>query len=47
MTGNGEYLVAGYIVIWLVHVFYVWTLGSRTKALREELERLEQRTKGQ
>lgn len=46
MTGMTGYLVAGYIVIWLIHVFYVWTLSSRTKALRQELERMEQRTKG-
>jgi CcmD family protein len=35
------YLIAAYLVLWLLHMGYLWSLGSRTRTLREELERLE------
>ena len=36
------YLVLAYMALWLVHLGYVWSLGSRQRRLREEIERLEE-----
>ncbi len=40
-----NYLVAAYIILWLVHLGYVWSLSSRQQRLKEDLEDLERRTK--
>ncbi len=37
------YLVIAYIVLWLVHLTYLWSLNSRQRRLREEIEQLEAR----
>ncbi len=36
------YLVVAYLALWLVHLGYVWSLGSRQRRLGEEMERLEE-----
>ena len=40
-----NYLVAAYVVLWVLHAGYVWTLGSRQKKILEEIETLEGRVK--
>lgn len=41
---NG-YLVCAYVFVWLVHMIYLFTLGSRQKKVASEIEILEERTK--
>ena len=36
------YLVLAYLVLWLIHLGYLWSLGSRQRRLREEMERIEE-----
>ena len=36
------YLVLAYLVLWLIHLGYLWSLGSRQSRLRAELERMEE-----
>lgn len=38
-----NYLVAAYLVLGLAHLGYVWSLVSRRRRLREELQQLEKR----
>ena len=37
------YLVVAYVAMWFVHLGYLWSLGSRQRRLKEELEQLESR----
>ena len=36
-----NYLVAAYVLMCLIHSGYVWSLASRWRRLREELQQLE------
>lgn len=36
------YLLLAYVALWLVHLGYLWSLGSRQRRLREEIEQLEE-----
>ncbi len=36
------YLVLAYVALWLVHLGYLWSLSSRQRRLREEIEQLEE-----
>ena len=38
-----NFLVAAYVILWLIHLGYVWSLVSRRRNLREEIEQLENR----
>ncbi len=46
MSEWGNYLVAAYVFVWLLHCVYVWSLGSRQKKINEEIELLSERLKG-
>ncbi len=36
------YLLLAYAALWLVHLGYLWSLHSRQRRLREEIEELEE-----
>ena len=40
-----NYLVAAYVVVWILHAGYLWSLGSRQKKILSEIELLEERVK--
>jgi hypothetical protein len=42
MNATG-FLIGAYVALVVIHIAYVWSLASRVKSVREELERLEQR----
>jgi CcmD family protein len=42
-ANNNAYLYAAYIVVWVVHSFYVFTLVSRSKRMKRELRELNRR----
>ncbi len=37
-----EYLVAGYLVIWLVSFVFIFTMVRRQRTLQREIEQLQQ-----
>jgi CcmD family protein len=38
-----KYLEAAYVATWIIHVTYLWSLVSRFKKLRKELDQLPQK----
>jgi CcmD family protein len=43
MTDNMHYLLAAFMAIWVILALYLFSIQSREKKLREELQRLKQR----
>jgi CcmD family protein len=39
MKGNG-YLMAAYIVTWVIHIGYILYLGSRARRLQQDIDEL-------
>lgn len=42
-ANHNAYLYAAYIVVWVVHLTYAWTLVSRGKRMQRETRELNRR----
>ena len=40
------FLIAAYVILWLIAMFYIWTIWRRVNTLEGEFRTLEQRSKG-
>ena len=40
---NAKFIIAAYAGVWVMHMLYVWSIGSRQKKISEELEILKRR----